>query len=88
MTQSNARPLQEMRRSRDILPEMCKKHNYAKDVSFLISIEVFLLTVRFCTYGGGTISEEDQTQCSDRETVREKTEPIFDRTVAAGITTE
>ena len=35
-----------------------------KDASFLLTIEVFLLTVRLFTYGGGTVSKKDQTQFS------------------------
>ena len=35
-----------------------------KDASFLLTVEVFLLTVRLFTYGGGTVSKTDQTQFS------------------------
>ena len=32
------------------------------DASFLLTVKVFLLTVRLFTYGGGTVSKKDQTQ--------------------------
>ena len=36
------------------------------DASFLLTVEVFLLTVRLFIYGGGTVSKKDQTRFSDR----------------------
>ena len=36
-----------------------------KNASFLLTAEVFLLTARLFTYGGGTVSKEDQTQFPD-----------------------
>ena len=35
------------------------------DVSFLLTVEVFSLTVRLSTCGGGTVSTKDQTQFLD-----------------------
>ena len=39
---------------------------FIEDASFLLTVEVFLLTVRLCTYGVGTVSRKDQTQVPDR----------------------
>ena len=39
---------------------------FQSDASFLLTVEVFLLTVRLFTYGGGTVSKKDQTQFPDR----------------------
>ena len=37
--------------------KMC--HHFWGDASFLLTIEVFLLTVRLLSYGGGTVSKKD-----------------------------
>ena len=51
------------------------------DASILLTIEVFLLTVRLFTYGGETVSREDQTQFPDGgnriSTVIRKDQPKF-----------
>ena len=36
--------------------------DFGLDASFLLTVEVFWLTVRFFTYGGGTVSKNDQNQ--------------------------
>ena len=43
----------------DVLPICFKWMRF-----FLLTVEVFLLTVRLFTYGGGTVSKKDQTQFS------------------------
>ena len=40
--------------------------HFSSDASFLLAIEVFLLTVRLFTYGGGAVSRKDQIQFEDR----------------------
>ena len=46
--------------------------SWAKDASFLLTIEVFLLRFVFFTYGGGTVSKKDQTQFPDRGNRKQK----------------
>ena len=43
-----------------------------EDASFLLTIEVFLLTVRLFTYGGKTVSRKDQTELLDRGNNKQK----------------
>ena len=55
--------------------------NIMKEASFLLTVELFLLTVRLFTYGGGTVSRKDQTQFSDGGTESRKDRTQFpDRT--------
>ena len=47
------------------------------DASLLLTVEVFLLPVRLFTYGGGTASSEDQTQCPDgRKCMQRRQNPM------------